>query len=202
MDKNDYEIIAAELAYDGYFQIEKLRLRHRMFAGGCSGELDRELIGRGSAAAALLYDPLLEKAVMIEQFRVGVVKSNSSPWLIEIVAGIIEVDDENAAAVVQRETKEETGLEVLALEHIQDYWVSPGSSTQQMSLYCARVDASKASGIHGNKHEGEDIKLHVFKIEDLFEDLKQRRFDNAMTVIAIQWLQLNHQELKHKWSKI
>ena len=139
--------------------------------------------------------------VMIEQFRVGVVKSHSSPWLLEVVAGIIEPDDPTSAAVVQRETQEETGLEILDLEHIHDYWVSPGSSSEQMNLFCARVDASNANGVHGNKHEGEDIKLHVFDIADIFDGLKQQRFNNSMTIIALQWLQINHQQLKHKWSK-
>jgi len=201
MDQNDFEIVEHEIAYKGYFQIEKLQLRYRLFKGGWSVVLARELFERGSAVAAVLYDPLLDKVVMIEQFRVGVVKSDSSPWLLEVVAGIIEADDPTPAAVVQRETQEETGLEILDLVHIQDYWVTPGSSSEQISLFCARVDASKANGVHGNKHEGEDIKLHVFDIKDIFEDLKQQRFNNSMTIIALQWLQLNHQQLKNKWSK-
>ena len=39
--------------------------------------------------AILPFDPVSEEVVLIEQFRPGALKDPVSPWLVEVVAGII-----------------------------------------------------------------------------------------------------------------
>jgi ADP-ribose pyrophosphatase len=83
------EILDQTVGYNGYFRIERYRLRHRLFSGTWSRELVREVFERGHAAAVLPYDPVLDQVVLIEQFRIGALQTPGDPWLVEIVAGII-----------------------------------------------------------------------------------------------------------------
>ena len=51
--KDDVEIIARETLYDGFFSLERYRFRHRLFNGGMSGEVSREIFERGHAVVLL-----------------------------------------------------------------------------------------------------------------------------------------------------
>ena len=53
------------------------------------------------------------------------------------------------------------------------------------------MDASHAGGIHGFAEENEDILVHVLDLEEAFAAVKSGRINNAATIIALQWLQLN-----------
>ena len=197
--KDDVEIIKRETVYQGYFAMEKLQLRHRLFAGNWSHTLVREVFIRGLAVAALLYDPQRDEVVMLEQFRAGALTDPRSPWLIELVAGIME-KDEVIQDVVQREIQEETGLVALDMEAICEYWVSPGCSTERVALYCVRVDASKAGGLHGLAIEGEDIRVEAMSFAKAYGLIAKGIITNAPTIIALQWLQLHHKHLLSQWS--
>ena len=86
--RDDVEIAARDVAFKGFFRIEKIRLRHRMFAGGWSGYFERELFERGEAVCVLLFDPQRDCVVLTEQFRIGALADEHSPWLLELVAGL------------------------------------------------------------------------------------------------------------------
>lgn len=187
--EKDFEILEEKLVYDGFFQVKNITLRHKLFDGSWSMPIERELFERQPVAAVLPYDPILDKVVLIEQFRAGPMRSQH-PWLFEVVAGISE-ENESIEELVRREAMEEAGLTILELIKAYDYWVSPGGSSEFISLYCARVDASNAGGIYGVPEESEDIKVHVISTQEAFEMLKAGKIINAATIIALQWLELN-----------
>ena len=78
MRHDEVEIIEREICYQGFYRLERLRLRPRLFAGGMSPPIVREVIEKGDVAAVLLYDPLRDEVVMIEQFRIGSKSSTRS----------------------------------------------------------------------------------------------------------------------------
>ncbi len=162
MTADDVELVSRETLFQGYLRVERLRLRHRLFAGGMGGEVVREVVERGHAVGVLPYDPVQDRVVLIEQFRVGVYLHDPtrSPWSLEIIAGIIE-PGESAAAVSHREAEEEAGLKLEALEPMLDYYSSPGALSEHFRLFCARVDSTGAGGIHGLAAESEDIRVVV-----------------------------------------
>lgn len=192
------EILDRTTCYQGFFRIDRYRLRHRLFNGGWGAEVVREVFERGHAAAVLLYDPTRDEVVLIEQFRVGALGGNDDPWLVEIVAGIIE-PDETPEAVVRREAIEESGCQITTLVPICDYFVSPGGTTERLALFCGRVDASQAGGIHGLAEEHEDIRVMVMRAEEAFEQISSGGIRAAAPIIALQWLQLNREGLRHRW---
>ena len=187
--KKQVEIISHEIPYQGYFRIEKYKLRHELFAGGWTEPMEREVFERGQAAAVLPYDPKLNKVILIEQFRIGAMQDEASPWLLEIVAGIID-KGETPEEVCVREAEEEAGLKIEQLLPITRYWVSPGGCAEHFDLFCGEVDASHAGGIHGLDHEHEDIKVHVVDVEQAFSMVRSGLIKNPPAIIALQWLEL------------
>ena len=105
------EILDKTVCYDGFFRLERYRLRHRLFSGAWSRVLTRELFERGHAAAVLPYDPALDVVVLVEQFRIGALEAPGSPWLLEIVAGVIDHPGETPEDVVRRQR--------FGLEHVE-----------------------------------------------------------------------------------
>ena len=97
--------------YDGHFKVDQLVLQHELFAGGMSKDLVRERVARKNAVAVLPYDPVRDEVVLVEQFRVGALKNDDNPWLIEIIAGLVE-DGEEYEEVAIREAIEEANCKV------------------------------------------------------------------------------------------
>jgi ADP-ribose pyrophosphatase len=199
MTRDDVEIIETETAWRGYFRIDRLRLRHRLFAGGWGQELTREVFERGHAAALLPYDPERDEVVLIEQFRVGALTAGADhPWLTEIVAGIIE-DGETAEEVVRREVVEEAGCRIADLEPVMDLFPTPGGSSERIAIFVGRVDSSDIGGIHGLMDEGEDIRVFTEPFYAALERLAKGGITNMTAVVALQWLAMNREKLRRKW---
>lgn len=177
------------------------RFKHRLFEGGWSKEIVREVFERGHAGAILPYDPQTDKVVLIEQIRFPAFESSETPWLLEIVAGMIE-ENESPEEVVRRESTEEAGLTIGRIEKPISYLSSPGGTSERIHVFVGEVDSSLAKGIHGLASENEDIRVHVVSREQAYQWVEEGKIDNAATVIAIQWLQLNHQKLHEKWVKL
>lgn len=193
------EILDRELCHDGFFQLERYQLRHELFAGGMSPPLMRELFKRDHAVAALLYDPQLDRVVLVEQFRVGAMDRPEGAWMLETIAGIVE-HGESFEEVVRREAVEEAGCQVSDLVKLYDFYPAPGGSSERIALYLARTDASNAGGIHGLDHEGEDILVHSLSLEEALAAIASGQVDSSYTIMALQWLAMNHGAIRERWS--
>ncbi|MDX2503143.1 MAG: NUDIX domain-containing protein [Gammaproteobacteria bacterium] len=211
---SDVNIIKKKSGYSGFFNINQYTLQHGKFDGGQTRKLTRECFERGHAVGVLAYDPWKDCIILLEQFRIGAyvyednlehqyhVSRNSSlsPWLLEIIAGIVE-PGESPTDVAHREAEEEAGLRLLALESIGDFYSSPGGTSESTQLYCACVKSDGVGGIHGLESEGEDIRVFVVSFNDAVQLLKDGCLNNASAMIAMQWLVLNKSEIQAKWQK-
>lgn len=198
MQQPPYESLETTTGYAGFFHILRYRLRHRLFKGGWSPVLTRELFERGHAAAVLPYDPETDRVVLTEQFRIGALQAAGGPWLLEIVAGMMEAG-ETPEAVVRREAIEEIGCAVGDLVSICDYYVSPGGTSERIHLFCGRVDASQAGGVYGAASEGEDIRVVVMSADDAIAHMHAGKIVAAAPIIALQWLIINRVSLREAW---
>ena len=199
MARTDVEIFEKTICFEGFFRLERYRLRHRFFNGDWSPQLVRELFERGHAAAVLPYDPVRDEIILIEQFRVGALSAKDGPWLLEIVAGMIE-SSETAEQVAKRESVEEAGCIITDLIPLYHYFVSPGGTTERLALFCGRVDATNAGGIHGAVEENEDIKVHVIPLNSALTLLTTGKINSASAIIALQWVILNREQVRARWS--
>lgn len=197
--KTRLDISERRVVYDGFWRVEELRLRHGLFAGGLSEPLTRELAHRGHAVGVLPYDPGRDRVILVEQFRIGALDDPREPWLIEIIAGMVEAG-ETAEDVARREAHEEAGCELGELVPVSRYYSSPGGCSEHTTVFCARVDCEGIGGIHGEASEGEDIRVHVVDFEEALAMVEAGVIRAAMPIIALQWLALKRERLQARWS--
>ena len=194
----DVDVLERKTVFQGHFRIDAYKLRHARFDSGWTRTLTREVFERGHAAGLLAYDPVRNEFVMCEQFRVGAYAAGADPFQLEVVAGIIE-DNEQPEGVARRETKEEIGQDVTDLWPIQRYLVSPGGASESIYLYLGRVSSAGAEGIFGAKGEDEHIRVKIVGEDELRTLMEQGALTNAMTLIAAQWFFLNREQIREKW---
>jgi ADP-ribose pyrophosphatase len=193
-----FRIIDAETKANGFLPLKRYRLQHSLFAGGQSAELIRERVEGYRAASMLPYDPVRDEVVLVEQFRIGAMEDPAGAWILEVVGGIIS-GAQSSEQVARQEAMEEAGCEVGELLPICEFMVSPGTSSERISLFCGRVDSTTADGIHGVDAEGEDIRVVVMSADDAIAGITTGRINSTASIIALQWLALNRAELKERW---
>ncbi len=191
-----------ETLYSGFLEVDQYEVSHELFGGGWSKVLEREVMHRKEIAALLPFDPERQEVVLIEQFRVGAWAGDwPHPWLLECIAGVMEAG-ESAGEVAVREAEEESGCQVLELELIGRFFTTPGGSSELVNLFCGRIDATGLGGIHGLADEGENIKASVWSLPDVLALVEDGRVCNAKTLVALQWLALNHPRLTSNWCTV
>lgn len=192
------EIVEREHCFQGFYRLDRLKLKHRLFSGEMGPEISRELFVRPDAVCVLPYDPVEDKVIYVEQFRIGAIEKSANPWQLELVAGLID-KNETPTEVAYREAVEEANLELTALMPIAKYYPSVGGSDEYIYLFIGRCDSKKAGGVHGLPEEGEDIRTHIWTYEQAVEHLKQGFIQNAAGIMALQWLMLNRETVRQQW---
>jgi len=192
---SDYRIKSTETVFKGFFKMTRTVLEHRLFAGGWSPPLTREMFLRGDAVGVLLYDPVNHLIGLVEQFRLGAIGEEQGPWQYEVVAGMMR-RDEDPEQVAARELQEETGVAVEKLVPICDYLVSVGGTDEKMYMYCGLLDLAGKGGIFGLDGEAEDIKFHVWPYDEVMQAFSQGFLNSAAMTVSLLWLQLKHSELR------
>lgn len=196
--RDDVELLEQTTVFDGFFRMESYRLRHRLFQGGWSLPLRRELFERGQAVVVLPFDPVTNQILLVEQFRIGAWAAGQAPWLFELIAGMIE-PGESPTDVAVREGLEEAGCQFSELMPIYHYLVSPGGTSERVWLFCGRFDATKVQAYGGLATESEDIRVHLLPLDQAYQLLEQGQLDNAAPLMALLWLKLNESKVRAQW---
>lgn len=199
--KKDVINLTKRILYKGFFSLLEYRFQYHKFDGTLSGVVTREILERGHAVVLLAYDAQLDKVVLIEQIRIAAIETQDSPWILELIAGMVDHDGESLEEVARREAKEEAGIEIYRCKPIMNYLASPGGLTEQLHIFVGETNANKAKGIHGLAEENEDIKVHVVTREQAYHWVESGLINNAASIIALQWLQLNYHKLQAEWLK-
>jgi ADP-ribose pyrophosphatase len=194
----DVRLLASERVFDGYFAVDRITVEHRAFAGGWAAPVTREIFERGDAVGVLPYDPDTDSFVLIEQFRAGSLRDADSPWMLELVAGIVE-EGESDEAVVRREAQEEAGCDLGELLSVAAYYPSAGACTEHVRLLCGRVLTAGVGEIKGLDGEGEDILVHRVARDEALRMLREGRINNGHTLVALQWFALNEDDIRRRW---
>src|SRR5262245_14286398 len=122
-----WETLSHKTLYRGFFRLEEYQFRYDRFAGG-SDTVTREIFERGDAVAVLPYDPVRDEIVMVEQFRPGAVRHTDNPWLLELIAGMLD-KKQTPEQTARREALEEAGCELTDMFPVFRYLVSPGGTS-------------------------------------------------------------------------
>ena len=194
----DVALESRESSFSGYFSVDTITLRHRLFAGGWSSPIRRELFQRGDAVGVLPWNPKADEVVLIEQFRVGAMRGSDSPWMLELIAGVVE-PGESDAVVAHRESQEEAGCPLNRLEPIATFYPSAGACSEQIRLFIGETTGAVDGAIKGLDSEYEDILVHQMPRTEALAILDRGDINNGHTLIALQWLALHGERLRADW---
>ncbi|SFT51079.1 ADP-ribose pyrophosphatase [Algoriphagus locisalis] len=183
-----FEILKEEIIFDDHFKINKAKIKHELFDSSFI-EVDRLCFERGDSVAIIIYEKDTDMLLFTNQFRYPTIKEKG--WILELVAGSIELGD-IAEDRVRKEVEEEIGYMVNEIQFINSFFVSPGGTSERISLYYSEVDSkNKVFKGGGMKFEKEDIQLIKIKSSDVKEQMKTNQFRDAKTIIGLQWFYLN-----------
>ena len=155
--------------------------------------MEREIEDHGNAACVLPFDGKRKTAMLVRQFRAPVFFAARQTTLLEAIAGVIEEPD--PAQTARREALEEAGLRLRDVEHVGDFWASPGVSTEKMALYLAPYGEADRVGPGGGTDQDENTEAVELPLADLAAMADDGRLCDMKTLALVQTLRLRRPEL-------
>jgi ADP-ribose pyrophosphatase len=101
---------------------------------------EREVVHHPGACAVVAFTPEGE-VVLVRQFREAVRQE-----LLEIPAGVFDVDGEDGAGCAARELLEETGYRAANVERLATIYTSPGFTDERIELFRADAELTGEGG--------------------------------------------------------
>lgn len=183
--------------HDGFFNTEERTLSHTRFDGATQGPLRRSVYRVADAVTVLPYDPVRDRILLVEQFRMGPhAHGDAAPWLLEPIAGILDAG-ETPESTARREAREEANLTLGQLHLVGRYYPSPGGIAQVFFSYLAIADLPDgAAGLGGHAGEGEDILSHLVSYDLARRMLAEGDMANAALLVSMQFLMLYRDRLR------
>jgi ADP-ribose pyrophosphatase len=168
------KIIKKEKVFEGFFSLDEITIQNK------EKTFTRLVLNRKKAVAGLLYNPVIKKFILVSQWRPG-----CESEIIEIFAGINEtgVDD---SMVLQRECLEELGYKIEKKELITQCYLSPGGSTEKVSIFLCTSSQKTEQG--GGLIEEDEF---IIPIEMSIDELLNYNFEDAKTIIAVDYVRKN-----------
>ncbi len=169
------EIVKKETVYQGHYQLQRYTIKDG------THEFTQEVFQTGQAAAAIVYDNQQKKFIFARQYRPAVEQN-----LLEVVAGMLDADDEKPEDAIAREVEEEIGYKVDTLTPIAEFYPAPGSCQEKIFLFYAQVNQKISEG-GGKESENEAIEIVALSPAELASTI----FYDAKTILGVQWVKAN-----------
>ncbi len=179
-----------EVLYDGWEKNLLLTVRLER-----TGKVRTYQVGHhGDSSSVLVYDPARRVAAMVFQHRASQAWRGLSERLMEIPSGLTDGEAPDVAA--RREVLEEAGIRLTDIEHVGDFWVMPGVSTELASVYLAAYSAAdRVAAGGGVAGEDEDIDVREVPLAELAALADSGRPMDLRLYATIQALRLRRPEL-------
>lgn len=182
------QVVRTERLFDGFFKLDRAYLRHETPTGEMTPEVMRLNLERGDGAAVLLVNRDRQTVVLTRQFRYATWLRGNGGWILEIPAGTVP-KGKTPAAVARSELLEEVGYRPARLRKLFMFYSTPGTTTERTYLFYGEVDNRHKIAVGGGlDSEHEFIEVIELPIARAFRMLRQGKFVDAKTVVAIQWL--------------
>ena len=170
-----FETLDSRVAHEGFstVRIDTVRMPD-------GDETEREVVEHVSAVAVV---PVLAdgSVVLVRQYRHPV-----GQYLLEIPAGILDVEGEDLTEAARRELAEEVGLHAGRLDHLTTFENSAGWSTERTHVYVGR-DLAETDPPEDFvlEHEEADMELVRLPFDEAVEAVTRGEITDAKTVIGL-----------------
>jgi len=165
--------VGEEVRYRGPF----LTVVGAAFETADGERFEREFIRHAAAVAVV---PVVgDEVVLVRQFRAAAGRD-----LLEIPAGLLDVDGEDREAAAARELEEEAGLRLTGpLEHLVDYFPSVGMADHQVWVYLARSTEPCDSRPQG--HEELGMTVERFPLTEIDRLIASGEVCDGKTIVGL-----------------
>jgi ADP-ribose pyrophosphatase len=161
---------------------------------GETNRLKREIYHRTPAACILLYDRKRDSTVLVKQFRLPAHLIGEQAFMLEVPAGLLDGDDPEDA--IRREAMEETGYRIRDVRFLFKTIMSPGSITEIIHCFFARIDAEDRIAEGGGlDEEHEDIEVVDIPLGQALSMIESGEIIDGKTIMLLQWAALNRDVL-------
>ncbi len=191
MATNTVKIIETKILSDNWYTLRKITYQ-RQKKDGTTEMHTREVYDRGNGAAILLYNKQSRTVILTRQFRLPTyVNGSPDGMLIEACAGLLDKDQPDVA--IRRETEEETGYKISAVEKVFEAYMSPGSVTEILYFFIAEY--SSAMKVHeggGLEEEQENIEVLELPVDEALRMIGSGEIRDGKTIMLLQHIKLRN----------
>lgn len=163
--------------YDGHLKIDLIEL-----LGEKNNIITREVVSKRSAVGGVIYNTKTKKYIFVKQWRPGL-----KDYIIEIAAGVLDIQGEEPKNCMIREVMEETGYitdSIFTL--VNEYYSSPGFTDEKLTLFYVEVSNQITTKLGV---EDEEIELIEMSFDEMLNNLSN--FKDSKTILALNQLLLN-----------
>lgn len=178
------DVVSDERVHDGFRNLSIIHYRDGLNAD----VVRREIVKAPRAVAVVAHDPILDRLVMIRQFRYAAQLSTGRGMTAEIVAGLME-DGENPEQTARRELMEEAGLEAKSLTPLCQFLTTPGLTDELIHLFHAEVDASELTERAGSAVENEVTFPFLVSLDEAFKAAASNDIQNGIVMLGLLWFE-------------
>jgi GDP-mannose pyrophosphatase NudK len=185
---NEHILLREQLVLsDNWYTLRKITFDYQRKNGTWETQ-SREAYDRGNGATILLHNPAADTVILTRQFRLPTfVNGNPTGMLIETCAGLL--DNEHPDDAILRETEEETGYRLTAVQKVMEAYMSPGSVTERLFFYVAEY-SSTTEQHGGGGIEEEEIEVLELPLPQALSMVATGEIQDGKTIMLLQHLRL------------
>jgi len=186
----EVKIVDTEILSDSWYTLKRISFERRNNDGSVSREV-REAYDRGNGAVILLYNKKNKSVILTRQFRLPTfINGNEDGMLIEACAGLLDKD--NPEDCIKRETEEETGYRINAVQKVFEAYMSPGSVTEILYFFIGEYDETmKVNAGGGLEEENERIEVLELPFNKALNLMSNGGIKDAKTIMLLQYAHLS-----------
>ena len=190
MTDEKVKIVKSEILSDNWYTLKKIT--YQFLRNGVWETQSREAYDRGNGAVILLYNKESKRVILTRQFRLPTfINGNPTGMLIEACAGLLDKD--NPEDAIKRETEEETGYKIAAVEKVMEAYMSPGSVTEILYFFIAEYAPSmKVNDGGGVKEEEEHIEVLEMSVDEALYKIDTGEIKDGKTIMLLQYVRLRN----------
>jgi ADP-ribose pyrophosphatase len=170
---SEFRRLHEEQIYQGFI----IRVTNETFESPTGATFDRDVVHVPAAVAVV---PVLDNGdvICVRQFRPALGHD-----LLEIPAGMCDVEGESLADTAQRELGEEAGYRAGTIEHLCTYHGSAGFSDARLDLFLGLDLVPVASQSHSE--EEDHMTVEHISLRDAHELIASQTIIDAKTIIGL-----------------
>jgi 8-oxo-dGTP pyrophosphatase MutT (NUDIX family) len=176
----EWPVAESRLEYDGGGWVVRLRKDRVRRPGRPEEEPFSRLVVEHPGAAIVLAVDDQDRALCLWQYRHAVRRI-----LVQLPAGLLDVDGEDPLDVARRELVEEAGLEAASWTHLTTAYSSPGISAEQAHYFLARDLTEVGRGDFEPVHEEAEMQTAWVPFAALHGAVLEGRLADAHLALAV-----------------